>query len=82
LDTRHSKTKAYEISIERAENSGISWGIFFLGFLLSAFGFLIYFLVPLALLTFNFTLLLNIFFALLLGMIFGILKNFLFSILF
>jgi hypothetical protein len=71
LDTRRSKTTAYKITIHRSEPLSISPAILITGILAAIFGFFVYFLVPLSLLSFNFTLLLNIFFFLLLGMILG-----------
>eukprot|EP00741_Cyanophora_paradoxa_P024886 tig00000317_g24027.t1 len=71
LDTRHSKTKAVVYTIERAEKGDVPWGALLIGFMLAVFGFLIYYVVPLALLSFDLLLLLGIFFALLMGMIAG-----------
>jgi len=71
LDVRHSKTKAVVYSIERSEDAKVSPAIIFSGLLLTVAGFLIYYLVPLALISFNITLLLYIFFCLLMGMIAG-----------
>jgi ABC-type antimicrobial peptide transport system permease subunit len=72
LDTRHSKTMAVQISIERSEDTSISPAWVVLGAGMFSFGFLIYYLVPLSLLSFNLALFFNIFFGLLLGMLFGL----------
>lgn len=71
LDTRSSKTKAVQISIERSETQGFSWEYIMIGSLLGIFGSSIYYILPLALVSFNISLLLNIFVALLVGMLLG-----------
>lgn len=72
LDTKHSKTMAVKVSIERSEDQGVSLPWIVLGIGLFVFGFLIYYLLPLSLLTFNLTLFFNIFFGILLAMLFGL----------
>eukprot|EP01062_Namystynia_karyoxenos_P059026 TRINITY_DN50458_c0_g1_i1.p1 TRINITY_DN50458_c0_g1~~TRINITY_DN50458_c0_g1_i1.p1 ORF type:complete len:1108 (+),score=417.64 TRINITY_DN50458_c0_g1_i1:67-3324(+) len=72
LDTRHSKTKAVEFQFERAEGTTFSPSLVVLGTALAMFGFLIYYLFPLALLEFNLSLLFYIFFGILLGLLFGL----------
>lgn len=72
LDTKHSKTKAVKIELERSEDNGFNVAWFIIGAGLVIFGFLIYYLLPLALLSFNLTLFADIFFGLLLGMLFGL----------
>lgn len=72
LDTRHSKTVAVKVTVERSEDGAVSPAWLVLGLGLAVFGFLIYYLLPLSLLTFNLALFFNIFFALLLGMLFGL----------
>ena len=59
-------------TIERAENAGVSWSVVAIGTTLSVFGFAIYYLIPLSLLSFNLTLFFNIFFAILVGLLFGL----------
>jgi hypothetical protein len=71
LDPHRSKTKAVVFSIERAEDAKPDPTWLTVGFGLSIFGFLIYYLIPLALLSNNLTLFGNIFFVLLLGMLVG-----------
>lgn len=72
LDTQHSKTQAVEITVERSEDEGLGTAWMVLGLGLVVFGFLIYYLLPLSLLTFNLALFFNIFFGILLGMLFGL----------
>ena len=73
LDRRRAKVKAVIITIERNQASWRSMsGLLIVGGLLTIFGFLIYYLLPLSLVSNNFALLFNIFFGLLLGMLFGL----------
>lgn len=72
LDIHRPKTSAVKYDIERAENAGVSWSIVAIGTSLSVFGFCIYYLIPLSLLSLNLSLFFNIFFAILLGMLFGL----------
>lgn len=71
LDVDRSRVEAIEVTIER-NNGDVSWTVVGLGCALAAFGFLIYYLFPLALVNFNLTLLFYIFFAILLGLLFGL----------
>ncbi|EGC33767.1 hypothetical protein DICPUDRAFT_56279 [Dictyostelium purpureum] len=72
LDVKHSKTMAVQISIERSEDNNFSSGVALIGLILSVFGFGIYYVFPLSLLSFNLTLLLNMFFMLLIAMLLGL----------
>jgi len=72
LDVKHSKTTAVEISIERSEDNSFSSNVAIIGLLLSLFGFGIYYIFPLSLLSFNLSLLLNMFFLLLVAMLLGL----------
>jgi len=72
LDTHHSKTKAVEFQIERAEGSRVAWATVVSGLFMVAVGFVIYYVFPLSLLTFNLTLLFYMFFGLLLCMLLGL----------
>ncbi|KAM9977270.1 hypothetical protein ACTFIR_011129 [Dictyostelium discoideum] len=72
LDVKHSKTAAVQISIERSEDNSFSSSVALIGSLLSVFGFGIYYVFPLSLLSFNLTLLLNMFFMLLIAMLLGL----------
>jgi len=71
LQPSRSKTKAVEVSINRAEMSNFSWSWAIVGFALTIFGVSIYYLLPYSLLSLNLQLLLNLFVVLLLGMLFG-----------
>eukprot|EP01133_Synstelium_polycarpum_P002551 gene2551-2924_t len=72
LDVKHSKTMAVQISIERSEDSSFSSSVAIIGLILSAFGFGIYYIFPLSLVSFNLSLLLNMFFLLIIGMLLGL----------
>ena len=72
LDTRHSKTKAVEFTIKRADALAIDWPMVTSGIFMVCVGFLIYYLFPLSLLTFNLFLLFYMFFGLLLCMLLGL----------
>lgn len=73
LDTRTSKTKAVKVKLDRADPSRpLSLSIVLVGVGLSLFGGTIYYIFPLALLSLNLGLLLNIFFFLLIGMLLGL----------
>jgi predicted lysophospholipase L1 biosynthesis ABC-type transport system permease subunit len=72
LDTSRNKNQAVKMSINRTDSTRLSVPFLLLGIGLAAFGFGIYYLMPLALLAQNFFLLLNLFFGLLLGMLFGL----------
>lgn len=74
LDTKHSKTKAVVFKIERADAfNSISWPMVTVGVFLILFGGSIYYLLPQALLSSNFALLMNIFLFILIGMLLGLL---------
>lgn len=72
LDISHSKTKAIKISINRSESTSFSCTFILVGILLAGFGFGVYYIFPLALLSLDLNLLLNMFFFLLLGMLLGL----------
>ncbi|KAJ9447459.1 hypothetical protein DIPPA_12994, partial [Diplonema papillatum] len=72
LDTTHSKVKAVSYTFDRSEGSTVSASVIILGVAMSLFGFLIYYLFPLALLSFNIALLFYIFFGILLALLFGL----------
>ncbi|KAI9091172.1 hypothetical protein DFS34DRAFT_96584 [Phlyctochytrium arcticum] len=73
LDKRHSKVKPIIVTIERSGPGSVAEIVPMActGALLTALTFMIYYLVPKALLENNLTLLFNIFIGLLLGMLFG-----------
>ena len=72
VDTRRSKTKAVEYKLSRTETDRPSATLLLVGLALFGLGFVIYYLLPLSLLSSNIYLLLNIFFLLLILMLFGL----------
>jgi hypothetical protein len=74
LDTRHSKTKAVQFTVQRSDSSGgeFSTTALVLGAALFFLGLMIYYLVPLSLLSMNLGLFFDIFFGILIGMLFGL----------
>ena len=72
LQVNRSKQTAVKVTLERSEDGAFSWPMIVTGSVIAGFGFVVYYLLPLALLSFNLTLLLNIFFALLIGMLLGL----------
>ena len=72
LDTSRSKTKAVSYSYNRSEGSTVSVPLLILGTSMTVFGFCLYYLFPLALLSFNIALLFYIFFGILMGLLFGL----------
>ena len=71
LDTSRPKTSAVKLQIERASNTAISWPTFIVGFLLTASGFGIYYLMPLSMLTLNLSIFMQIFMWVFMGMLGG-----------
>ena len=71
IDTRQSKTKAISISVSRTEDNFINWNWIIVGLSTSLFGFTVYYVLPLSLLTFDLSLLLYIFVLLLLCLLVG-----------
>jgi ABC-type lipoprotein release transport system permease subunit len=71
LDVRRQAAPAVRITIERSETGAISVPLLCAGVLLAGFGFGIYYVMPLSLLSFNLALLLNLFVLLLVGMLLG-----------
>eukprot|EP00743_Colponemidia_sp_Colp-15_P004098 GILK01004422.1.p1 GENE.GILK01004422.1~~GILK01004422.1.p1 ORF type:complete len:1015 (+),score=201.79 GILK01004422.1:200-3244(+) len=72
LDTNRSKTKAVAFSLNRSSGGSFPVAMLTAGALMAVIGFLIYYLVPLALISLNVALFLNIFFAVLVGMLLGL----------
>uniref|UniRef100_A0A6T7MP60 ABC3 transporter permease C-terminal domain-containing protein n=1 Tax=Hanusia phi TaxID=3032 RepID=A0A6T7MP60_9CRYP len=72
LDIQRNKVVAVKVSLERASENIIPTPLIVIGGLMTMFGVLVYYMFPLALLTFNLTLLLYIFFALLMGILAGL----------
>lgn len=71
LDLQRSKTQAVFVEILDSESSNMSTYIVF-GVISVAYGLSIYYFLPLAMLSFNFALILQILFAILVGMLFGL----------
>ena len=71
LDYQRSKTQAIYVEILQNKDNNISSYVIF-GILAIIYGLAIYYFLPLALLSLNFSLILNIFFFILLGMLFGL----------
>ncbi len=72
LDSEHSKQGGVEFTIERSQDNTNSFAMLVVGCGMAIFGFCIYYLLPLALLSMNLALFFNIFFAILLGILFGL----------
>lgn len=72
LDARRGKVQAVVVTVERSESGSFSWSLLVIGAMLSLFGFGVYYLFPLALITANITLLMNLFLGLLVGMLLGL----------
>lgn len=71
LDVQRSKTQAMYVQILDKEKQGQSTQIIF-GFIAVVYGLSIYYFLPLAMLSFDFSLILKIFFFILVGMLFGL----------
>ena len=72
IDVRRSGLSATKVVLERSTDDRVSPSMIVISLLLLLFGFSIYYLFPLALVSTNIALLLNIFFILLLMMLFGL----------
>lgn len=71
LDFSRAKTKAVKFSVTRASDAPVPWALLVVGAIAAAFGFSIYYLLPLALLSFDLSLFLGIFFWILMGLLLG-----------
>lgn len=71
LDFDRPKSTAVKYSIERAEDHRISWAVVAVGTGLVLFGFAIYYLIPLSLLSLNLELFVNVFFWILMASLIG-----------
>jgi len=71
LDLDRPKASAVEYKLERSQDGAVSPALIGFGVLITAFGFCIYYLLPLALLSLNLALFFNIFFWILIGMLGG-----------
>ncbi|EFC43843.1 predicted protein [Naegleria gruberi] len=72
LDTQRSGTAAVKYSIERAEGESISWTSIVMGVVGIIFGFSVYYVMPLSMLTFNITIMMYMFMAVILAMLLGL----------
>lgn len=72
LDPDRPKAPAVRVTINRATTRAVSWRLVLLGLGVFAFGFLVYFAVPLSLLTLNLSLLMSVFLVILLGLLAGL----------
>eukprot|EP00004_Rigifila_ramosa_P017455 TRINITY_DN4254_c0_g1_i3.p1 TRINITY_DN4254_c0_g1~~TRINITY_DN4254_c0_g1_i3.p1 ORF type:complete len:931 (+),score=232.52 TRINITY_DN4254_c0_g1_i3:236-2794(+) len=72
IDLRRSQVKAVDFQLDHSLSPKIDVVVMTGGALLAFFGFLIYYLVPLALISQNISLLLNVFFLILFGMLVGL----------
>lgn len=72
LDTSRSKTVAVKYKLERSDESSLSFTLAIIGGCMTIFGFAVYYSFPLALLSFNFSLMLYLFFGVLLLMLLGL----------
>lgn len=70
LDIQRSKSQAVKIEVD-VEGKGFPWGTVSFALITSIFGVSIYYLLPLALLSFNLALLIAIFFYILIGLLVG-----------
>ena len=71
LDTQRS-VSAVKYSVERAESETISWTTIALGIIGVIFGFGVYYVMPLSLLTFNITIMMYMFMSVILAMLLGL----------
>lgn len=71
LDLQRSKTQAIYIEVLDTENQNI-WSYLTFGVIAVAYGMTIYYFLPLAMLSFNFAMILIIFFLILVGMLLGL----------
>lgn len=72
LDIARPKAAAVKYSISRADESNINWAVLVVGSGLFIFGFLIYYLLPLSLLSLNLSLFVSIFFWILMALLLGL----------
>jgi len=72
MNTSRAATTAVKVDIERGDNKSVDWPLVLVAAALTIFGFCIYYLFPLALLSFDLALLLGIFMGVLMGMLIGL----------
>jgi hypothetical protein len=72
LDPDRPKAPAVRVTINRATTAAVSWRLVALGLGIFAFGFLVYFAMPLAFITLNLSLLMSVFLVILVGLLAGL----------
>ena len=72
LDQDRPKATAVEYKLQRSQDGRVSLPLVAFGLLMTVFGFCIYYLLPLALLSLNLSLFFNIFFWILVGLLLGL----------
>lgn len=72
LDVEHHRAATTEVTIERAQDQQMSASALILGAGMAICGFLVFYLLPLSLISLDLALFFNIFFAILIGMLFGL----------
>lgn len=72
LDVTRPKAAAVKVTIERADDGSVSWSVVAVGVCCATFGFCVYYLLPLSLLSLDLSLFFNIFLWILIGMLAGL----------
>jgi ABC-type antimicrobial peptide transport system permease subunit len=72
IDSQRSRSSAVKVTVSRADDGRTRWALVASGAMLAAFGAGVYYVMPLALLSNNFALLLNLFVFLLVALLFGL----------
>ena len=74
LDTHRPKATLISYSIDRTDDGSIPWAILVIGSGMFVFGFAVYYLLPLSLISLNLSLLASVFVSMLLGMLIGLVQ--------
>lgn len=74
LDTNRPKANLISYSIDRSDDGAIPWTILVIGSGMFIFGFAVYYLLPLSLISLNLSLLASVFVSMLLGMLIGLVQ--------
>lgn len=74
LDTHRPKATLISYSIDRSDDGSIPWAILVIGSGMFVFGFAVYYLLPLSLISLNLSLLASVFVSMLLGMLIGLVQ--------
>jgi len=72
IDSQRSRSTAVKVTVQRTDDGQTRWALVASGGMLAAFGAGVYYVMPLALLSNNFALLLNLFVFLLVALLFGL----------